>query len=569
MTKNILKTILFILCLISFAVNNAYAQKKEELKEELEPRLDILKNEALSYVQPVTGKIISVDGNSVRINVGAKETLKAGMRLNVFKEGVGFIHPVTKEPLGRLEIPVGNVEITSADLNQAVGIITSGKPQDFLDSKIKIPATKIKLLFYQGNIDWYLGDFYYQMIKESGRFELIDTVIEADDISKILAEAKKKGVEAVLILQTEELKDNVNVMQRLFWAKDSKLFSEKKVPVNPSLVKKLRLRARFFSPTGGEVLLSYRLPFGANRIAAGDFDGDGNMDIVFVQADEVKIYKPGVDLKLLWEFKVPMTNEILWVDTLDANKNGRDEIIITSMHNERITSYIYELKDHSFNMLWKAEDIFIRNLDSRIIGQGYSKRDGFEESVFSIVYADNSYKKAENLKLPQDVNIYDFQYIYSPDGRQAILAWNEDSHLNLYNEKGIRVWVSNDDFGGFSSTFKKDSATIMIERGKWSIKDRLISKNFEIFAPKRKPLLGIAKGLGYKGSEIMSFWWNGNTVEERVFIEEFNEEVLDYAILGDRMLVLAKPFLGLQAWKILKGENPLSSTLYIFSTKGR
>jgi hypothetical protein len=220
-------------------------------------------------------------------------------------------------------------------------------------------------------------------------------------------------------------------------------------------------------------------------------------------------------------------------------------------------------------LLWKAEDIFVRNLDSRLIGQGYSKREGFEESVFYLVYADNTYKKAENLKLPKDVNIYDFQYIYSPDGRQAILAWDEDSRLNLYNEKGIKVWISNDDFGGFSSTFKKDSAMMIIEKGNWSIKDRLLSKNFELFAPKRKPLLGIARGLGYKGSEIISFWWNGNTIEERVFIEEFNEEILDYAILGDRMLVLAKPFLGLQAWKILKGENPLSSKLYIFSTKGR
>jgi hypothetical protein len=569
MTKNIFKTILLALCLISFVAHDAYAQKKDEVKEDLEPRLDDLKNEALSYVQPITGKIISVEGNSVRINVGAKETLKAGMRLNAFKEGVSFIHPVTKEPLGRIEIPVGNIEITSPDGNRAVGIITSGKPQDFLDSKLKIPATKIKLLFYQGNIDWYLGDFYYQMIKESGRFELIDTGIETDDISKILSEAKKKGVEAVLVLQSEEMKDNVNVVQRLFWAKDSKQFSEKKVSVNPSLVKKLRLRARFFSPAGGEVLLSYTIPFGAKRLAAGDFDGDGNLDIVFVQADEIKIYKPDVDLKLLWEFKVPMTDEILWIDVFDANKNGRDEIIITSMHNARVTSYIYELKDNSFKLLWKAEDIFVRNLDSRLIGQGYSKREGFEESVFYLVYADNTYKKAENLKLPKDVNIYDFQYIYSPDGRQAILAWDEDSRLNLYNEKGIKVWISNDDFGGFSSTFKKDSAMMIIEKGNWSIKDRLLSKNFELFAPKRKPLLGIARGLGYKGSEIISFWWNGNTIEERVFIEEFNEEILDYAILGDRMLVLAKPFLGLQAWKILKGENPLSSKLYIFSTKGR
>ncbi|MBI3592328.1 MAG: hypothetical protein HY099_02420, partial [Nitrospirae bacterium] len=96
-----------------------------------------------------------------------QKSIKAGMRLHVFKEGVSFIHPVTKEPLGKIEIPVGNIEITESNADNATGMITGGKPEDFVNAKLKIPGTKIKVLFYQGDVDWFLGDAYYQMLKET------------------------------------------------------------------------------------------------------------------------------------------------------------------------------------------------------------------------------------------------------------------------------------------------------------------------------------------------------------------------------------------------------------------
>jgi hypothetical protein len=110
---------------------------------------------------------------------------------------------------------------------------------------------------------------------------------------------------------------------------------------------------------------------------------------------------------------------------------------------------------------------------------------------------------------------------------------------------------------------------MMRDRGNWFVKDRLIAKKNEVFAPKRKPLLGVAKGIGYKSSEIRSFWWNGVTVEERGLLEEIGGEILDYAIVGDRIVVLARPLFGIRMGNILKGENPFGAMLHIFSLKGR
>lgn len=542
--------------------------------------LNDLKNEVLSYFKPLTGKIISVDGISVKIDKGAQRFIRAGMRLYAFKEGVSFVHPITKEPLGKMKIPVGSIEITTTNATESTGVIIKGKPEDFVGAKIKIPATKIRILFYQGDVNWFLGDSYYQKLKESGRFELIDTGIETEDISEIVLEAKEKEAEAALVLRSENFTDHINLTQKLFWISDSKQFSERTVKVDIAYVKDMRFESRLFEVKAAEALLSFQLPFGASRLAVGDLDGGNNSDIIVASGDDIKIYRPGAELQLLQKFKIPSTSEVLWLDTIDTTKNKKDEILITSIYDGDVTSHIYELRGSEFVQLWKSENTFIRKLGSEIIGQKYTDGEGYDGSVFSIIYAEGVYSRGENLKLPANINIYDFQFVRLPrdfvhrnslsanslDEPLAILAWDDNGYLNFYNEKGVRIWASKEDFGGFLMKFKRESIGIF-DRGEWSVKDRLVIRGSEILAPKRKPLLGMAKGLGYSFSEIRSFWWDGFSVEERALLEEIDGEILDYALAGDKVVVLSKPIFGIRARNILKGENPFGVMLHIFSLK--
>ncbi|MEW6117607.1 MAG: VCBS repeat-containing protein [Nitrospirota bacterium] len=579
MIKKVVTAAVVLLCIFAFSRPLGAWQQGDTLQS---GPLAELKHETLSYFTPVTGTIVAVDGTTLKINTG----LKTGMRLQAFKEGVNFVHPVTKEPLGKVEIPVGTIEITATDAQSSSGIITSGKPEDFLNAKIKIPGTKVRLLFYQGNMDWFLGEAYYQLLKESGRFELVDTGIVTDDLSKIAAEARAKGAEAALVLTAEEFTDHISLTQKLLWTKDAKQFSEKKVAADVASVRELRFQAGRVLLQEGEVLLSFRLPYRANRLAVGDLDGDGTQEILLAAGDMIRVYQAGVDLKFLWEFKVPSTSETIWIDTIDLNKNGKYEVLITSIQGGAITagkdeitsttpesgkvnSYIYELRDAQFIQLWKAPDTFIRKLDRGIAGQRYHKRDGYDGHVFSIVVNEGNYKAGNELKLPPGINIYDFQYARAADGKHAVFAWDEYGYLNLFNEKGLRTWRSKEDFGGFSTVFKKESPTVMQDRGTWSVKDRLLAKESEVLLPKRKPLLGMAKGLGYKSSEIKSLWWNGIDVEERIFIENAGGEVLDYDLAGDRLIVLSRVPWGEKAKGLLKGISPGGVMLYVFSLKGK
>lgn len=568
MKKSISGALIFAIFLIFSAVCSANAENRESVTA-LEIPLNELKNEAESYFAPASGKIIAVSGKSVRTDSGLKKSVKPGMRFFTYNEGVNFVHPVTREPLGKMESAVGNIEITASDENGSEGIIIAGKPEDFLNARIKIPGKKVRVLFYQGNVDWYLGDMYYQVLKESGRFELVDTGIETDDMARLMAEAREKGAEALLMLGSSESSGRIQAVQKLFWVSDSKQFAEKKVSFDSSHIRALRFKAGLFASQEGAVLLSFNLPYRARHMSVGDIDGNGVQDVLLTSGDEIKIYNFGVELKLLWEFRAAPKSEILWADVLDVDKDGRHEILLTAMNNGEVTSYIYKFKDAGFVQLWKSKDIFIRKFEDGIIAQQYDKRNGYDGDVFNLLYSNGAWKNGEKLKLPSGTNIYDFEYIRSTTGERGILAWDDDGHLNLYNEGFVKTWRSKEDYGGFLVSFKREAPTVMVDRGEWSVKDRLVFNNGEILAPKRTPLVGVARGLGYRKSAVKSLMWNGLTVEERVLVDAIGGELFDYVFVDYRLLVLSKPVIGMNFANLLQGKSPLGVTLNIIPMKGR
>ena len=54
-----------------------------------------------------------------------------------------------------------------------------------------------------------------------------------------------------------------------------------------------------------------------------------------------------------------------------------------------------------------------------------------------------------------------------------------------------------------------------------------------------------------------------------MLVDDIRGGLLDYAVTGDKIIVLTSPVMGIKFENILKGENPLGTVLYIYSVKGR
>ncbi len=527
----------------------------------------MLTNETLQFFKPASGKIMSVEGNGFTAEMKTKEGLKTGMRLNILREGEAFRHPVTREILGRVESQAGKVEVKTIQDSQITGTLIDGTAR--VGDKLRLSETKVKMVFVQDKtVDWYLGDDLYRKLKATGRVEMADTALETSDSKKAVEEAKRLNAEVAVVLTAKEADKGTLLREQAFWASDGSKFYDAEIKVDIAFTKDLKLGGEFFGAASGEALFKYDLPFGARLVVTGDFDGDGKQKIGLSTGKDVRTYMPGVDLKPLWELKGNASDDHLWVDTLDLNQNGRDELIITSMRNGEVYSTIYELVGAEFKKLWEGK-FFARKSGAGLIGQKYSQDEGFEGDVFAVIWDGSTYKAGEKLKLPKGVNIYDFVNLEGPANERYVLAYDEKGFLNVFDEKGIRIWRSKSSVGTFSATYKKKSPASYVQETEWSIKDRLSVRNKEVMVIQKVPFVEMAKGLGNKKSLIKTYWWSGFSMEESVLVEDVPGTLFDYALAGDKIVVLTSPFLGVKFGNVMKGENPLGTLMYIYSARGR
>lgn len=528
--------------------------------------IEQLKNDTMLYFQPMQGTITGVEGEKIQVAVETKSAVRPGMRFSVLRKGKPFIHPVTKELLGNVEAVVGTIEAKDVRPESFSGMVVEGEAKE--GDKIRISETRIKMMFCQDkNVDWYLADEYYRKLKGTGRIEMIDTSLETSDHALVMAEAKKLGAEVAIIVTAREADKATMFRQQIFWVSDASKFADTETKVDIAFVKELKFGGELFTARTGEAIFMYDLPFGARYVATGDFNGDNTQELVLSTGKDIRVYVPAIDLKFLWEITGSVQDDHLWIDAVDLNRNGRDELTITLMKNDEVISYIYELEGQGFKKLWEGK-YFLNRIGAGLFAQAYSGSDGFSGDIFEIEW-NGDYRIGKKAKLPGGINVYDFAYIETPGNKNIIFSYDEKGFLNLYDEKGTRTWRSSTDTGGFLTKFKKQAPTVFVDRGEWSVKDRLITRYKEVLVVERVPFIDQVKGIGYKSSRIRNYWWNGFSMEESVLINDVKGSVLDYALAGDKMIVLTSPFFGIKFGNILKGENPLGTLLYVYSVKGR
>lgn len=529
--------------------------------------LDRIKDETLSYFKPLKGRVISVEGGIILSDLNEGSGIKKGMRLNILKEGMPLLHPVTKEEIGRVETPSGRAEVVEVtDSGSRLKIISGeAKKGDIL----RLSETKVRSLFYQDrSVPWEVGESFHQRLRESGRFDLLDTHLDSSDDREILEEARKRQAAIIIAITASMAGKEAKLKERILWTEDGSKLMETEAVIDESLIKDSQFSDLLSIGLGSkEALLFFDLPYSGRLITIGNFDGKDRNELVISNGKVLRIYTPGISLLEIYEIDVPLAKEHLWLDKIDVNSDGRDEIVLTTLGDDEVSSYIYEKGEAGFRVLFKGK-VFLRVVDGRLIAQDYNSADGFTGPVYFIDYRDGRFIKGEKLKLPSVVNIYDFTYLSEPDGRKYILAYDEKGYLSLYDERGLRLWISREDSGGFMNTFKKAAPTIMVDRGEWSVKDKLFSFGNKAIFLKRVPLAEMARTLGFKRSEIRALWWTGLSMEEMKIVDNISGGVIDYAISGDRIYVISKPLFGIKAKNILKGENPIGSMLYVYSLKG-
>jgi hypothetical protein len=547
-----------------------------------ENAMDTLIHATTSYFKPLQGKIVSVDGKQVMVSLGAKDSVKPNMRFQILREEAPFRHPVTKEPIGKLEALIGKLQVKEVKEDVSTADILEGDVKE--GDTVRISELKIKLLFCQSkDTDWQLSEYYYRKLKESGRFQLIDTALEPNKPEEVIEEARRMHADVALYLSTKKTDSETFLMQELYWVTDGLKIGSMETKIDQAVATELSLGEKFFPLEKHQPLTRFEVPTSAKLLNMCDVDGDRKKELIFSTGADLIIYALDRDLLPALggiTIKGSTQDHHIWIDSVDLNKNGKDEIIITSMKGSPvisdyessimkgadIVSSIYEYDGKEFTLLYQ-DNVFMRKIGNKLYAQPYSRDLGFDGEVFELRW-EGAVKKGDALKLPGGVNIYDFVFFENPKSGRMLLAYDEKGYFTLYDQNALRLWRSKTSTGDFLTTFKKKAPSPMADGGEWSVKDRLFPRQNDILYVKRIPFLDIVKGLGYKKSQIRSLQWDGHAMEEQIVIDGVDGTILDYVVTTDNVFILASPLFGIRAANILKGDNPVKKELLIYPLKG-
>ena len=211
----------------------------------------------------------------------------------------------------------------------------------------------------------------------------------------------------------------------------------------------------------------------------GDLDGDGKNEVVIIDRDKVYIYK--WHKNRLFQSKVieeSWGSNYIYVSIADLDGNGRAEIYVSNL-SKTVSSLVLEWDGGKFKKISTGEKWLFRVVDlpgkgKTLVGQERGVEGTYRGNVQVLARKGNDYISTGPLNLPRHGNVFNFvQNHLTGKGLTYTTMLGPYEHLLLYDQKGERLWKSDNYFGG-SLTFMEDMRTDI---------NRMVQTGVRVFIP--------------------------------------------------------------------------------------
>ena len=530
----------------------------------------------LGYFAPVSGTVEGVDGEIVRVRLEGEGDVPANVRLTVFKEGEPFYHPVTNEKIGNTEFATGMIELKEKmDGGLYIAGLKSGKAET--GDSVRLASSRIKIAFFQERkSDWALSELFYNGLKESGRFEILESYTPSYEPEKLSKLARDLGAEAVLLFSTPIRDEKKTMNIKLFWSEDAAMFAE----IAETLDREIDMAVpgdEFLSVDviEREPWSTYNIEKG-RMMAMGDINNNGELEFIVSDGNNIRIYSQKQGLRQEWLIEGAPSERHLSIDVLDMNKNGYAEVFVTTMISEReMRSFVLE-----YNPSGAVERIkdkipyFLRVSGKRLLMQEYGYMNKFSGTVYEGIFQDGEYSTGTPLNLPSGLNIYGFTHIdWQGSGKNHLLTFDDMGFMHLYDEAGNSIWKSRESYGKPDIMVKRADVRQGDPGEHWFVRGRLIAiktdRGQEVFVVKKIPGVPLMPGFGYKAAEVYSLWWDGAQMDVKPVLKGLPGGVNDYWIAGKKLFLITKDNMLRAVKNAVSGNFSSGSLIYYYNIKGK
>ncbi|MGE5893162.1 MAG: FG-GAP repeat domain-containing protein [bacterium] len=522
-----------------------------------------ISRDALSFFVPVTGLITSLSEGTAEIDIGQTGGVRKGMRFKAFREGSEFFHPVTGEALGRIETGTGEVEVIEADDQKATVRIISGDIE--IGDRVRISQGVMQVLFYQTrSVDWVVGDSLFRDLKNTGRFEMMETEYDKDDPAVMIREMQEKNAVFGIFLRGTK-HEGKEALAVSFYHPDGNEFYHRDIVLMDEQVKELKFGYDYLKKVDtATTRWSFEVPSSMEFIAACDVNGDGKDELVAAIGDEVEVFRLDEELKTLFTADIRHAVQAIWLDCADIDRDGKAEIVVSSLADGRAVSDIFTYSGTELKRVEKKNG-FLRVLDNTLYGQAFSSTEGFAGKVHAL-QPGNGWSSGKELELPQGMSLYD-SYPVTVNGQDGYLFIDDGAFINIVLADGKLLWRNPESLGGFLREYKKESPTGLLDAGSWFVKDRVLPYAGSLLLIKRNLVAKTSKGLGFSSADIIELSFPEGVPTVSPVLKEISGTVYDFAVIEDKLVILVRQSLAMKAVNVFKGKSPFKREIYLFPLK--
>jgi hypothetical protein len=540
--------------------------------EEANPFAEPLKN-VLSYFTPMEGTVQSVTNTTVLVRLREDARPLPGMRLRIFRKGEPFLHPVTGETIVQGERPVGTGEVKEAGEGSAGLMLVEGEaaPGDV----VRISSGRVRMLFYQSeSVDWDVSEEYYFWLKDTGRFAIAETSPGPHSMETATGIARDMGAKVVLIINSAGSPAQPGLSHSLVWASNGKVILNEEFPLDIVQISTLKIGEEYFTPDRNKPVSKLKIPYTANLIATGDLDGNGEHELLAASGSSIYFYSVSARLEPAFEsrkeisIKGSLGSSYVWLEAVDLDHDGKDEILLSSISGQMVTSSIYKYDGLGFVLLWSGPG-FIRNISGTLYSQPSDPMGGFAGKPEPLDWDPSGAVAEDEGSLPEGRDLYNMAFLHSPGQSRHRVSFGDRGHLIVNSPEGWEKWKSGEPYIGFTRKYPKTYiAEITEKEEQWAINDRLLSERGAVLTFKRLTRKTNIKGLGYKKTRFMALYLTpSGEIRESLLIDGIRGGARDFAVADGRLYILSASY-ALSPLNLFRGKKLFSSKLYVYTLIG-